>query len=72
MTCAASPRGRARPPALTGCRPAIHRNRGEIREIFAREMSEWGRPAPEGLTDTPAELAEAAPTRAAQRPDRPR
>ncbi|MFJ3947752.1 LutB/LldF family L-lactate oxidation iron-sulfur protein [Streptomyces griseoaurantiacus] len=40
--------------------PAIHRNRGEIREIFAREMSEWGRPAPEGLTDSPAELAEAA------------
>ncbi|MEV8539885.1 LutB/LldF family L-lactate oxidation iron-sulfur protein [Streptomyces sp. NPDC051572] len=40
--------------------PAIHRNRGEIREIFAREMSEWGRPAPEGLTDAPAELAEAA------------
>ncbi|WP_405608910.1 LutB/LldF family L-lactate oxidation iron-sulfur protein [Streptomyces sp. NBC_00076] len=40
--------------------PAIHRNRGEIRDIFAREMSEWGRPAPEGLTDTPAELAEAA------------
>jgi L-lactate dehydrogenase complex protein LldF len=40
--------------------PAIHRNRGEIRDIFTREMSEWGRPAPEGLTDTPAELAEAA------------
>ncbi|WP_327299049.1 LutB/LldF family L-lactate oxidation iron-sulfur protein [Streptomyces sp. NBC_01197] len=40
--------------------PAIHRNRGEIREIFARTMSEWGRPAPEGLTDAPAELAEAA------------
>ncbi|MBA2810773.1 iron-sulfur cluster-binding protein [Streptomyces sp. KM273126] len=40
--------------------PAIHRNRGEIRDIFAREMSAWGRPAPEGLTDTPAELAEAA------------
>lgn len=40
--------------------PAIHRNRGEIRDIFAREMGEWGRPAPEGLTDTPAELAEAA------------
>ncbi|MFE0102011.1 LutB/LldF family L-lactate oxidation iron-sulfur protein [Streptomyces sp. NPDC059009] len=40
--------------------PAIHRNRGEIRDIFAREMSEWGRPAPDGLTDTPAELAEAA------------
>ncbi len=40
--------------------PAIHRNRGEIRDIFRNEMSEWGRPAPEGLTDTPAELAEAA------------
>lgn len=40
--------------------PAIHRNRGEIRDIFVREMGEWGRPAPEGLTDTPAELAEAA------------
>jgi L-lactate dehydrogenase complex protein LldF len=40
--------------------PAIHRNRGEIRDIFEREMSEWGRPAPEGLTDTPAELADAA------------
>jgi L-lactate dehydrogenase complex protein LldF len=40
--------------------PAIHRNRGEIREIFARTMSEWGRPAPEGLTDEPAQLAEAA------------
>lgn len=40
--------------------PAIHRNRGEIRDIFRSEMSEWGRPAPEGLTDTPAELAEAA------------
>lgn len=26
--------------------PAIHRNRGEIRDIFRREMSEWGRPAP--------------------------
>ncbi|MEU6549557.1 LutB/LldF family L-lactate oxidation iron-sulfur protein [Streptomyces sp. NPDC046915] len=40
--------------------PAIHRNRGEIRDIFRSEMREWGRPAPEGLTDTPAELAEAA------------
>ncbi|WP_093798190.1 lactate utilization protein B [Streptomyces sp. Wb2n-11] len=40
--------------------PAIHRNRGEIRDIFAREMGSWGRAAPEGLTDTPAELAEAA------------
>ncbi|MEV0095785.1 lactate utilization protein B [Streptomyces sp. NPDC050738] len=40
--------------------PAIHRNRGEIREIFARTMGDWGRPAPDHLTDSPAELAEAA------------
>ncbi|MFE5585772.1 lactate utilization protein B [Kitasatospora sp. NPDC056531] len=40
--------------------PAIHRNRAEIREIFAERMAAWGRPAPEGLTDRPAELAEAA------------
>ncbi|MDN5381493.1 LutB/LldF family L-lactate oxidation iron-sulfur protein [Streptomyces sp. LB8] len=40
--------------------PAIHRNRGEIRDIFRSEMGKWGRPAPEGLTDRPAELAEAA------------
>ncbi|MFF4147844.1 LutB/LldF family L-lactate oxidation iron-sulfur protein [Streptomyces sp. NPDC001698] len=40
--------------------PAIHRNRTEIRDLFAAEMGRWGRPAPEGLTDDPAELAEAA------------
>ncbi|HEY9371050.1 lactate utilization protein B, partial [Streptomyces sp.] len=40
--------------------PAIHRNRGEIRDVFRTEMAAWGRPAPEGLTDTPADLAEAA------------
>ncbi|MFJ9576568.1 lactate utilization protein B [Streptomyces sp. NPDC101191] len=40
--------------------PAIHRNRGEIRDIFRSEMAKWGRPAPEDLTDSPAELAEAA------------
>jgi L-lactate dehydrogenase complex protein LldF len=40
--------------------PAIHRNRTEIREIFVREMGLAGRPAPEGLTDEPADLAEAA------------
>ncbi|MBT2469289.1 iron-sulfur cluster-binding protein [Streptomyces sp. ISL-66] len=40
--------------------PAIHRNRSEIREIFRREMGEWGRPAPEGLSDDPRDLAEAA------------
>ncbi|MFE0650873.1 LutB/LldF family L-lactate oxidation iron-sulfur protein [Streptomyces sp. NPDC059534] len=40
--------------------PAIHRNRGEIRDIFRERMAGWGRPAPEGLGDTPAELAEAA------------
>ncbi|MFJ6618769.1 lactate utilization protein B [Kitasatospora sp. NPDC091335] len=40
--------------------PAIHRNRAEIREVFADRMASWGRPAPSGLTDSPAELAEAA------------
>ena len=40
--------------------PAIHRNRTEIREIFVREMGLAGRPAPDGLTDEPPELAEAA------------
>ncbi|MGW8762621.1 lactate utilization protein B [Streptomyces sp. NPDC055815] len=40
--------------------PAIHRNRGEIRDIFRSEMGKWGRPAPDHLTDRPAELAEAA------------
>ncbi|MEV6399803.1 LutB/LldF family L-lactate oxidation iron-sulfur protein [Streptomyces sp. NPDC051907] len=40
--------------------PAIHRNRGEIRDIFRDQMGSWGRAAPDGLGDTPAELAEAA------------
>ncbi|MFJ6214736.1 lactate utilization protein B [Streptomyces sp. NPDC092296] len=40
--------------------PAIHKNRGEIRDIFTDAMARWGRPAPDGLTDAPAELAEAA------------
>ncbi|WP_042430016.1 lactate utilization protein B [Streptacidiphilus anmyonensis] len=40
--------------------PAIHRNRGEIRDIFRAQMGRWGRPAPQGLTDRPADLAEAA------------
>ncbi|WP_431963419.1 lactate utilization protein B [Actinacidiphila sp. bgisy160] len=40
--------------------PAIHRNRSEIRDIFTGAMGRWGRPAPEGLSDSPAELAEAA------------
>ncbi|WP_433223833.1 lactate utilization protein B [Microtetraspora malaysiensis] len=40
--------------------PAIHRNRAEIREIFRERMGEWGRPAPEDLTDDPRALAEAA------------
>ncbi|MFG3476005.1 lactate utilization protein B [Streptomyces sp. NPDC047980] len=40
--------------------PAIHRNRSEIRDIFRERMADWGRPAPDGLTDRPAELAEAA------------
>ncbi|MBW8817406.1 MAG: lactate utilization protein [Streptomyces sp.] len=40
--------------------PAIHRNRAEIRDIFTGQMARWGRPAPVGLTDRPADLAEAA------------
>ncbi|MFI6685306.1 LutB/LldF family L-lactate oxidation iron-sulfur protein [Streptomyces sp. NPDC050485] len=40
--------------------PAIHRNRGEIRDIFLEKMGSWGRAAPDGLTDAPADLAEAA------------
>ncbi|MFL5749546.1 MAG: lactate utilization protein B [Chloroflexota bacterium] len=40
--------------------PAIHRNRTEIRDIFAREMVKAGRPAPDDLTDDPRALAEAA------------
>ncbi|MEV0279677.1 LutB/LldF family L-lactate oxidation iron-sulfur protein [Streptomyces sp. NPDC050610] len=40
--------------------PAIHRNRGEIRDIFREKMAAWGRPAPDALTDEPRELAEAA------------
>ncbi|MFC5911133.1 LutB/LldF family L-lactate oxidation iron-sulfur protein [Streptacidiphilus monticola] len=40
--------------------PALHRNRAEIRDIFVREMGRHGRPAPEGLTDDPPQLAEAA------------
>ena len=40
--------------------PAIHRNRSEIRDIFVDEMGRVGRAAPEGLTNEPAELAEAA------------
>ncbi len=40
--------------------PAIHRNRAEIREVFRRRMAAAGRPAPDDLTDDPAELAAAA------------
>jgi iron-sulfur cluster protein len=40
--------------------PAIHRNRAEIREIFARRMVDSGRPAPDDLTDEPVVLAAAA------------
>ncbi|GAA4146966.1 LutB/LldF family L-lactate oxidation iron-sulfur protein [Actinomadura keratinilytica] len=36
--------------------PAIHRNRADIRDIFRRTMPD----APAGLSDSPAELAEAA------------
>lgn len=40
--------------------PAIHRNRSEIRDIFARRMAAVGRPAPANLSDDPVELADAA------------
>ncbi|MFC5379446.1 lactate utilization protein B [Aquipuribacter nitratireducens] len=40
--------------------PAIHRNRREIREIFLREMPDVDELFPEGLTDEPRVLAEAA------------
>ena len=42
--------------------PAIHRNRSEVREIFTTEMGTYGTPAPEGISDDPAELAAAART----------
>jgi len=42
--------------------PAIHRNRSEVREIFLREMGQYGTPAPADLTDDPAVLAGAART----------
>ncbi|MDN6593276.1 LUD domain-containing protein, partial [Acidipropionibacterium jensenii] len=40
--------------------PAIHRNRAEVREIFLREMKNYGRPAPEDVSENPPELANAA------------
>src|SRR4051812_17872759 len=40
--------------------PAIHRNRAEVREIFRRRMAGAGRPAPDELSDDPADLANAA------------
>jgi L-lactate dehydrogenase complex protein LldF len=40
--------------------PAVHRGRAEIREIFLEAMPAYGRPAPAGMTDEPAALAEAA------------
>jgi L-lactate dehydrogenase complex protein LldF len=40
--------------------PAIHKNRTEVRDLFTAEMGHWGRPAPDGLTDDPRDLADAA------------
>ncbi len=40
--------------------PAIHRNRREIRDLFAARMGERGLAAPDGIADAPAELAAAA------------
>ena len=39
--------------------PAIHRNRSEVREIFLREMGQYGTPCPSDVTDNPVELANA-------------
>lgn len=40
--------------------PAIHRNRAEVREIFLHEMKNYGRPAPEDISENPPELTNAA------------
>ena len=40
--------------------PAIHRNRSEVREIFLQEMKNYGRPAPEDISENPPELTNAA------------
>ncbi|MBW8173004.1 lactate utilization protein [Ornithinimicrobium sp. Arc0846-15] len=40
--------------------PAIHRNRDEIRDIFVESMASAGKPAPDGLTNDPAALANAS------------
>ena len=42
--------------------PAIHRNRSEIREIFLREMHQYGTAAPDDLSNDPPVLAAAART----------
>ncbi len=42
--------------------PAIHRNRSEVRDIFREEMGRYGTAAPVGISDDPAELADAART----------
>ncbi|AHH16813.1 putative iron-sulfur protein [Nocardia nova SH22a] len=40
--------------------PSMHLNRGQIRDIFRREMGRHGRPAPDDLTDDPHALADAS------------
>ncbi|OEV03918.1 lactate utilization protein B [Streptomyces oceani] len=50
--------GRDRPSHILV--PAIHRDRRQIQEIFRERMADWGRTAPENLTDDPVQLAEAA------------
>lgn len=42
--------------------PAIHKNRSQVRDIFAAEMGNYGTPPPEDLTDDPTELTNAART----------
>lgn len=40
--------------------PAIHRNRDEVQATFREHMGEWGRPAPDNLSNAPEDLANAA------------
>ncbi len=47
--------------------PAIHKNRSQIRQIFVDEMGKSGLPAPDDLTDDPAQLAAAARAHLRQR-----
>ncbi|MDJ1135035.1 lactate utilization protein B [Streptomyces iconiensis] len=40
--------------------PAVHRNRGQIHDVFVSEMGKHGRPAPPDMTEDPNSLADAS------------